>query len=93
MREIVPERPARRASHAEDCVISTPEWSRRAAIAACGAFALVVAMGSEATLTQAGLPVRNIRVEQKLPPLLLARALSGRLTPKGGTRLRDDRGR
>ena len=73
--------------------MSIAEWDRRAAIVACGVIALASAMGNGAARAQSGLPVRNIRVEQKLPPLLLARALSGRLTPKGGTRLRDDRGR
>ena len=36
---------------------------RRAAIAACGAFALVAAIGSKAARAQSGLPVRNIRVD------------------------------
>jgi hypothetical protein len=79
----------------------TQELDRRAAIAACGAIALVVAMGSKAALAQSGRPVRNIRVdvaplranagdptatwvEQELPRSL-ARALAGRLTPRGGT--------
>jgi hypothetical protein len=78
--------------------MSTPEWDRRAAIAACGAFALVA---GEAALAQSGLTVRNIRVdvaplranagdptatwvEQELPRSL-ARALAGRLTARGGT--------
>jgi hypothetical protein len=81
--------------------MSTPEWDRRAAIAACGAFAFVAAMAGKAALAQSGLPVRNIRVdvaplranagdptatwvEQELPRRL-ARALAGRLTPRGGT--------
>jgi hypothetical protein len=81
--------------------MSTLDWDRRAAIAACGAFALVAAMGSKAALAQSGHPVRNIRVdvaplranagdptatwvEQELPRSL-ARALAGRLTPRGGT--------
>jgi hypothetical protein len=81
--------------------MSTPELDRRAAIGACGAFAIGAAMGSNAALAQSGLPVRNIRVdvaplranagdptatwvEQELPRQL-AEALSGRLTPKGGT--------
>jgi hypothetical protein len=81
--------------------MSTLELDRRAAIAACGAFAIGAAMGSNAALAQSRLPVRNIRVdvaplranagdptatwvEQELPRQL-AEALSGRLTPKGGT--------
>jgi hypothetical protein len=81
--------------------MSTPVWDRRAAIAACGAFALVAAMAGKTALAQSGLPVRNIRVdvaplranagdptarwvEQELPRRL-ARALAGRLTPRGGT--------
>ena len=81
--------------------MSTPEWDRRAAIAACGAFALVAAIGSKAALAQSGLPVRNIRVD--VAPLRanagdptatwveqalsrrLAQALARRLTPRGGT--------
>ena len=81
--------------------MSTPEWDRRAAIAVCGAFALVAATTSTAALAQPGLAVRIIRVdvaplrasvgdptatwvEQELPRQL-AQAMSGRLTPEGGT--------
>jgi len=82
-------------------VKSTFECDRRAAIAACGAFALVAAMGSKAALAQSGLPVRNIRVD--VAPLRanagdptatwveqalsrrLAQALAHRLTQRGGT--------
>jgi hypothetical protein len=81
--------------------MSVPEWDRRAALAACSAFALVTGMGTKAALAQSRLAVSNIRVdvaplransgdptatwaEQELPRQL-AEALSGRLTPKGGT--------
>ena len=74
--------------------------TRRAAIAACSAFAFA-AMGRVAALAQSRLPVGAIRVdvaplranagdptatwvEQELPRQL-AEALSGRLTPKGAT--------
>ena len=80
--------------------MSTPDWSRRAAIAA-GAFALVAAMAGKTALAQSDLAVGNIRVdvaplranagdptatwvEQELPHQL-AEALAGRRTPKGGT--------
>ena len=79
--------------------MSTPDWSRRAAIAA-GAFALVAAMAGKTALAQSDLAVGNIRVdvaplranagdptatwvEQELPRQL-AEALSRRRTPKGG---------
>ena len=81
--------------------MSTPEWDRRAAIAACGAFALAAAVGSKAALAQSGLPVRNIRVDvaplranagdptatwvEQELPRRLAQAFAHRLTPKGGT--------
>jgi hypothetical protein len=78
--------------------MSTPQWDRRAAIAACGAFALQTAMRGGA-LAQPSPGVGAIRVdvaplrasagdptatwvEQELPRQL-AQALSGRLTPKG----------
>ena len=76
--------------------MSTPDWDRRAAIAACGAFALVVAMAGKTVLAQSGLavdvaPLRANAgdptatwVEQELPRQL-AEALSRRRTPKGGT--------
>ena len=80
--------------------MSTPQWDRRAALAACGAFALQTAMRGEAR-AQARPAVGAIRVdvaplranagdptatwvEQELPREL-AQALSGRLTPKGAT--------
>jgi len=81
--------------------MSIPEWGRRAAIAACGAFALVVAMAGKTALAQSGLPVRNIRVDvaplranagdptatwvAQELPRRLAQALAARLTPRGGT--------
>jgi hypothetical protein len=81
--------------------MSIPHWDRRAALAACGAFALVAGVAGKTALAQSGRPVRNIRVdvaplranagdptatwvEQELPRAL-ARALAGRLTPRGGT--------
>jgi hypothetical protein len=79
--------------------MSTPEWKRRDAIAACGAFVLVAAMQGEAALAQSPLAVGAIRVDvaplrasagdptatwvEQELPRQLAEALSGRLTPKG----------
>jgi hypothetical protein len=76
-------------------------FTRRVAIAACGAFVLVTAAGSGAAQAQSGLPVRNIRVDvtplranagdptatwvEQELPRQLAEAMSGRLTPKGAT--------
>ena len=77
--------------------MSGHSFTRRAAIAACAAFALA----GRAALSQSGQAVRNIRVdvaplranagnptatwvEQELPRRL-TQALAGRLTPKGGT--------
>jgi hypothetical protein len=37
--------------------MSTPDWNRRAAIAACGALALVAAMAGKTALAQSGLAV------------------------------------
>ena len=77
--------------------MSTPDWDRRAAIAACGAFALVAAMTGKTALAQSGLavdvaPLRANAgdptatwVEQELPRQLVEALLSGRRTPKGGT--------
>ena len=81
--------------------MSIAEWDRRAAIAACGAFALVTATGGGAALAQSRLGVRAIRVDvtplranagdptatwvEQELPRQLAQALSGRLTPKGAT--------
>ena len=76
-------------------------WDRRAAISVCGGLALLSAIWGGAALAQPQLPVGAIRVyvsplrasagdptatwvEQELPRQL-AEALSGRLTPKGGT--------
>ena len=80
--------------------MSTLECDRRAAIAACGAFALVTTMGSSAALAQSRVPVRNILVDvaplrasagdptatwvEQELPRRLAEALSGRVAPKGG---------
>ena len=81
--------------------MSGQTFTRRVAIAACGAFVLVTAAGSGAAQAQSGLPVRNIRVDvtplranagdptatwvEQELPRQLAEALSGRLTPKGAT--------
>ena len=81
--------------------MSTPDWDRRAAIAASGAFALVAAMAGKIALAQSGLAVGNIRVDvaplrasagdptatwvEQELPRQLAEALSGHGTPKGGT--------
>ena len=75
--------------------------TRRVAIAACGAFALVTLMRVGAALAQSRLPVGAIRVDvaplransgdptatwvEQELPRQLAEALSGRLTPKGAT--------
>ena len=79
----------------------TLHWDRRAALAACGAFALVARGMGNAALAQSSLPVRAIRVDvaplranagdptaawvAEELPRALARALAGRLTPSGGT--------
>ena len=81
--------------------MSIPEGTRRAAIAAFGAVALVAAVGGHAAFAQSGQPVRNIRVDvgplranagdptatwvEQELPRRLAQALAGRLTPRGGT--------
>ena len=74
---------------------------RRVAIAACSAFALLVAVGCQNALAESGLPIRNIRVD--VAPLRVnfgdpraswvqqrltdqfAKALAGRMSPQGGT--------
>jgi hypothetical protein len=79
----------------------SPEYPRRAVIAACGAFALVTAIAGRTALAQSGQPVGNIRVDvaplrasagdptatwvEQELPRRLAQALAGRLTPRGGT--------
>ncbi len=81
--------------------MSTPGLDRRAAIGACGAFAIGAAMRSKTALADAGLAVGNVRVDvaplranagdptatwvEQELPRQLAQALSGRLTPKGAT--------
>jgi hypothetical protein len=78
--------------------MSTPQWNRRAAVAACGAFALQTAMqGGARAQSRPGIgairvdvaPLRASAgdptatwVEQELPRQL-AQALAGRQTPKG----------
>ena len=80
-------------------MMSMLECDRRAAIAACGAFALVTATGSRAALAQSRVGVRNILVDvaplranagdptatwvEQELPRRLAEALSGRLARKG----------
>lgn len=74
---------------------------RRAAIAACGAFGLFGAVACQNALAQPGLPIRNIQVDvtplratvgeptaswvQESLPDQLAKALAGRMSPKGST--------
>jgi hypothetical protein len=81
--------------------MSTPEWSRRAAIAVCGAFVLVAATTITAARVQSAPAVRIIRVDvaplrasvgdptatwvEQELPRQLAQALSGRMTPNRGT--------
>jgi hypothetical protein len=81
--------------------MSTPGVARRAVVAACGAFALILTVAGQNALAQRGLAVRNIRVDvsplranagdptaawvEQELPRRLAQALVGRLTPKGGT--------
>jgi hypothetical protein len=93
---------ARRAGRAiGDRIMSGQTFTRRAAIAACGAFVLVTAMGSGAAQAQSPLAIGAIRVDvaplranagdptatwvEQELPRQLAEALSGRLTPKGAT--------
>ena len=61
--------------------MSTPHWSRRAALAACGAFARVAGGAGRAALAQSGRPVRAIRVD--VAPL---RANAGDPTAAGSPR-------
>jgi hypothetical protein len=79
----------------------THGFTPRAVVAACGAFALVLTAAGQNALAQRGLAVRDIRVDvsqlragagdptatwvERELPRRLAQALSGRLTPKGGT--------
>jgi hypothetical protein len=80
--------------------MSGPTLTRRAAIVACGAFALVTAAGRAVVLAQSRPAVGAIRVDvaplransgdptatwvAQELPRQLAQALSGRLTPKSG---------
>ena len=82
-----------------DRIMSGQTWTRRAAIVACGAFALVTVMPGEVALAQSRLAVGAIRVDvaplranagdptatwvEQDLPRQLAEALSGRMTPKG----------
>jgi hypothetical protein len=82
-------------------IMSTVELTRRVAIAASSAFALLAAVACQTALAQSGLPIRNIRVDvaplranvgdptaswvQQGLPDQLAQALAGRMTPQGGT--------
>jgi hypothetical protein len=79
----------------------SPEYARRAVIAACGASVLALTLRGQSALAQSGLAVRDIRVDvgplranagdptatwvQQELPRRLAQALAGRLTPRGGT--------
>ncbi len=81
--------------------MSKARWDRRAAIGACGAFALGTAIWGGAALAQSGVSVGAIRVDvaplrasagdptaswvEQELPGELAEALSGRVTPKGAT--------
>jgi hypothetical protein len=81
--------------------MSGPAFTRRAAIVACGASALVTVMPGGAALAQSRLAVGAIRVDvtplranagdptatwvEQELPRQLAEAMSGRLTPKGAT--------
>jgi hypothetical protein len=83
--------------------MSGQTWTRRAAIAACGAFALVTAMPGGNALAQSRVAVGAIRVDvaplranagdptatwvEQELPRQLAQAFSGRLTPEGATLL------
>jgi predicted NBD/HSP70 family sugar kinase len=78
-------------------------FTRRAAVAACGAFACVLTVAGQNALAQRGLAVRDIRVDvsplratagdptatwvEQELPRRLAQALAGRLTPRGATLL------
>jgi hypothetical protein len=82
-----------------DRIMSGQTWTRRATIAACGAFVLVTAMPGGTALAQSRVAVGAIRVDvaplranagdptatwvEQELPRQLAEALSGRLTPKG----------
>ena len=73
---------------------------RRAAVAACGALALLAEVACPSALAQSGLPIRDVRVDvaplranagdptaswvQQELPGQLAKAMAGRMTPKGG---------
>jgi hypothetical protein len=79
----------------------TLELRQRVAIAACSAFALLVAVGCQNALAQSGLPIRNIQVDvaplrvtsgdptaswvRQKLPDQLAKALAARMSPQGGT--------
>jgi hypothetical protein len=79
----------------------TARLERRVAIAACGAFAFLTAMGAVSAVAQSRVGVGNIRVDvaplranageptatwvERELPRQLAQALSGRLTSKGAT--------
>ncbi len=81
--------------------MSTHGFARRAVVAACGAFALVLTVAVQNALAQRDLAVRDVRVDvsplrasagdptaawvEQELPRRLAQALAGRLTPKGGT--------
>jgi hypothetical protein len=81
--------------------MSTLGWTRGYAFAACGAFALMTALASHIALAQAGLRIRDIRVDvtplranagdptatwvQQELPARLGQALADRRAPAGAT--------
>jgi hypothetical protein len=81
--------------------INIPGLIRRAAIAACSAFAFLAAVACQNAFAQSGVPIRNIQVDvaplrasvgdptaswvQERLPGQLAKALAGRMSPKGST--------
>ena len=74
---------------------------RRVVIAACSAFALLVAVACQNAFARSGLPIRSIQIDvaplrvnsgdptaswvQDRLPGQLAKALAGRMSPQGGT--------
>ena len=81
--------------------MSTLASTRRLAIPACGALAVLAAIAWQSAVAQSGIPIRDIRVDvaplranagdptaswvQQELPDQLTQALAGRTTPRGGT--------
>ena len=81
--------------------MSTLASTRRLAIPACGALAVLAAIAWQSAVAQSGIPIRDIRVDvaplranagdptaswvQQGLPDQLTQALAGRMTPRGGT--------